>query len=72
MDANAGTPENEGFSFIGAGAFTGQAGELRAFVAPDGLTRIEGDVTGDGIADFAIDVSLGGSGFVFQAGDFIL
>lgn len=72
IDAKSGTPENDAFSFVGSGAFSGQAGQLRAFIAEDGLTRIEGDVTGDGIADFAIDVSLGSSSFTFQAGDFIL
>ena len=72
IDADANTVGNEAFAFIGSGAFIGQAGQLRAVAADGGLTRIEGDVTGDGIADFAIDVSLGSSGFTFQAGDFIL
>ncbi len=72
IDANANTGGDDAFAFIGSGAFTGQAGQLRAIAADEGLTRIEGDVTGDGLADFAIDVSLGGTGFVFQAGDFIL
>ncbi len=52
MNAVAGGGD-QAFTFIGAAAFGGVAGELRAAVA-DGGTRIEGDVNGDGAADFAI------------------
>jgi len=55
MDANLlnGTFSNEAFSFIGALAFGGVAGELR-FVqdVPNNQTLIEGDQNGDGTADF--------------------
>jgi len=55
IDAVSGTPENEEFVFIGDDAFSGSAGELR-FVPDfeDGL--LEGDVNGDGTADFAIEL----------------
>jgi hypothetical protein len=50
-------------SFIGAGAFTGVAGQLH-FVGG----FIEGDVNGDSVADFRIAAN-GGS---YAATDFIL
>lgn len=46
IDAIAGTAANDAFRFLGTGAFTGQAGELRL-----GAAQFIGDVTGDGIAD---------------------
>ncbi len=55
-------------SFIGAGAFTGVAGELRQ-LASGSQTILEGDVNGDGIADFQI--AFNGT-LVFGSGDFIL
>ena len=53
IDAIAGTPANEAFSFIGAGAFTGQAGQLR-YEVNGGLLSILGDIDGDRLADFQI------------------
>jgi Ca2+-binding RTX toxin-like protein len=53
IDADLGTAGNQAFAFIGATAFSGIAGELR--VAFDGAdTLVEGDVDGDGAADFRI------------------
>ncbi|SMF61553.1 M10 family metallopeptidase [Allosphingosinicella indica] len=46
---------NEQFNFIGNAAFSGTAGELRTFV-DRGSTIIAGDVNGDGVADFQINV----------------
>jgi serralysin len=70
IDAVAGTPADDAFSFIGSAAFHGIAGELRA--AFDGaLWHVEGDIDGVGGADFAIllDGSAGtpitASAFVF-------
>jgi len=52
---------------VGAGAFTGTAGELRAEQI-DGNTFVQGDTNGDGIADFVIRVdglqALTGSDFI--------
>jgi serralysin len=48
IDAVAGGADNK-FAFIGGGAFTEKAGELRY---ADGL--LQGDTNGDGIADFAV------------------
>jgi Ca2+-binding RTX toxin-like protein len=55
IDAISVTTENDEFIFIGDDAFSGDAGELR-FVhdASDGL--LEGDVNGDGTADFTIEL----------------
>jgi Ca2+-binding RTX toxin-like protein len=55
IDAIAGTPGNDGFTFVGAAAFSGTAGELRAAQAGDGWI-VEGDVDGDGVGDLMIAV----------------
>lgn len=67
IDANRGTAANDAFTFIGAAFFTGQAGQLR-YHSSGGVMRIEGDLDGDGGADFAI-VALTP---VLVASDFIL
>jgi Ca2+-binding RTX toxin-like protein len=51
IDANAATAGNQAFTFLGTGAFTNVAGQLR-FDAVTG--DLLGDVTGDGVADFAV------------------
>jgi hypothetical protein len=70
IDANSQTSENDAFAFIGAGAFTGVAGQLRAY--QEGSTWIvAGDINGDGIADFLINLTtsqgqaLGSDDFLF-------
>lgn len=61
---------NDAFSFIAAVVFGNHAGELRFEQdALSGLTRIEGDVNGDGLADFTIRLS---GLHVLTAGDFFL
>lgn len=57
IDADVSTVVDDAFAFIGYAGFSGTAGELRA-VDLDGSERIEGDVNGDGTADFVI-VTLG-------------
>jgi Ca2+-binding RTX toxin-like protein len=70
IDANSGTPANDAFTFIGASAFTGAAGQLRAYQS--GLDWfVEGDVNGDGVADLLIALTTGG-GHSMIAGDFVL
>lgn len=54
IDAIAGGA-NDAFSFIGDGAFTNHAGELRTYVQ-GGVNFLAGDVDGDGKADFIIDL----------------
>jgi len=56
IDAVAGGADNA-FSFIGAGAFTGSAGQLRAF-SSGGNFFVAGDVNGDGLADFTIQTNI--------------
>ncbi|ODT87845.1 MAG: hypothetical protein ABS78_09685 [Phenylobacterium sp. SCN 70-31] len=53
LDANINTTANDSFDFIGGGAFTKVAGQLRYSVS-DGNAIVEGDVNGDGVADFSI------------------
>jgi serralysin len=56
IDAVAGTAGNDAFTFIGAGAFTGVAGQLRAQVVGSQV-HILGDTNGDMRADFHIIAS---------------
>ncbi|TFI56870.1 calcium-binding protein, partial [Sphingomonas parva] len=53
MDANLLGEGHQGFAWIGSSAFTGAAGELRAFSA-GGSAFLAGDVNGDAVADFTI------------------
>jgi serralysin len=66
IDAMRGTEANDAFSWIGAGAFSNVAGQLRA-VAVGGQLRIEGDTDGNGLADLVIIAS----GPTILAGDFL-
>lgn len=60
---------NQRFAFIGADAFTA-AGQLRV-VQTGSNARVEGDVDGDGAADFAIDVTVA-DGHLLTIADFRL
>ena len=53
VDANTAVDGGQEFAFIELSAFTGTAGELRYEQASD-YTSVQGDVDGDGIADFMI------------------
>jgi serralysin len=55
IDADTMTAGNQAFTFIGAAGFSGTAGELR-FLHVQGPDSIQGDVDGDGHADFRIDL----------------
>jgi Ca2+-binding RTX toxin-like protein len=66
IDANTGVDGVQGFRFIGTGAFTGQAGQLR-YEVRDGQSHVFGDVNGDGTADLSFVVNAGS----LSAGDFI-
>ncbi|WP_225770488.1 calcium-binding protein [Inquilinus sp. Marseille-Q2685] len=68
INANGGGAGNGSFAFIGTGAYTGVAGQLRyALSGTDAV--IGGDVDGDGVSDFNIVLSNVGS---LQASDFVL
>jgi Ca2+-binding RTX toxin-like protein len=58
LDADANAAGDQAFTFIGSGAFQGVAGQLRAYDTGLGHWKVEGDVNGDGFADFAIEVVL--------------
>jgi Ca2+-binding RTX toxin-like protein len=53
IDANSGAAGNQAFDWIGLGAFTGTAGQLRYQVI-EGDTHLYGDTNGDRQADFEI------------------
>jgi subtilisin-like proprotein convertase family protein/subtilisin family serine protease len=62
VDAIAGTSEDDDFSYIGTQAFHSVAGELHIVIIDEAgkkndATLIEGDVNGDGVADFMIELS---------------
>ena len=55
IDADSRTPENDAFVSIGQAAFSGVGGQLRYEPTADGA-RIFGDVDGDAVADFQLDL----------------
>jgi hypothetical protein len=61
-------PDDQQFAFIGTGAFTGAAGQLR-YQQISGNTYVMGDTDGDGDADFWIRLD---GLHNLQAGDFII
>ncbi|WP_434625246.1 calcium-binding protein [Azospirillum sp. B2RO_4] len=68
IDAIAGTTDNDAFTFIGTAGFSA-AGQLR-YQASGTVTLIEGDVNGDGAADFRVQVNI--ANYSFSAFDFVL
>ncbi|WP_114952115.1 M10 family metallopeptidase C-terminal domain-containing protein [Sphingosinicella terrae] len=48
---------DDSFSWIGSGAFSGSAGELRAY-SSGGSSFLAGDTDGDGVADFMIQTNV--------------
>lgn len=67
IDARSGTASNDAFTFIGTGAFTGHAGELRYEVRGAQLL-ILADTDGNGFGEFHLVVTAPS----LQAADFIL
>jgi len=65
IDAVSGGADNA-FAFIGAGAFSGTAGQLRAY-SSGGSFFVAGDVNGDSVADFTIQTNV-----LLASGDFVL
>ena len=55
IDADTGTAGDQAFTFIGSAVFSGVAGELRAVTSGTNST-VFGDVNGDRVGDFAIQV----------------
>jgi Ca2+-binding RTX toxin-like protein len=60
IDANANADGNQAFAWIGTEAFSGAAGQLRAgFDSDMNMWAVQGDVDGDGNADFQLYVATG-------------
>lgn len=68
IDAKASVGGNQAFTFIGSSGFTSHQGELRYRQAGNS-TIIQGDVNGDGVADFAIELA---DKINLVSGDFVL
>jgi len=56
IDANTGLAGDQAFTFIGAGLYTGVAGQLR-YASDGAVTTIAGDLNGDRISDFHIQLT---------------
>jgi aryl-phospho-beta-D-glucosidase BglC (GH1 family)/Ca2+-binding RTX toxin-like protein len=56
IDANLGRRGDQKFTWLDTGAFTGRAGQLHEYNL-DGKHFVAGDVNGDGVADFTIEVA---------------
>jgi len=69
IDANTGALGDQAFTYIGAGLYTGVAGQLRAAVTAPGVTTVAGDVNGDGVSDFHIQLT---GALALVAADFVL
>ena len=58
IDANTGASGINAFRFLGSSAFDGQAAALRyGYDTSRGVTVVEGDINGDRIADFGIELT---------------
>ena len=68
VDASSTASGDQAFTFLGTGAFTGVAGQLR-YATVSGDTHLSGDLTGDGTADFLVVLK---GGVALASGDFIL
>ena len=68
IDANTALAGDQAFTFIGTSSFRGRPGELHT-IRVNGVTVIEGDVNGDRIADFQIELS---STINLSVSDFLL
>ena len=55
IDANTGTAGDQAFTWVGNAAFSNTAGELRSY-SQGGQNYVAGDVNGDGVADFTINL----------------
>jgi Ca2+-binding RTX toxin-like protein len=72
LDANTAVAGNQAFTFIGDAAFSGAAGELRAYAGANNSYFIAGDVNGDRTADIMVQVDITLSGTQLTASDMLL
>lgn len=56
LDANSGTGGDQAFTWLGTGAFSNVASQLRYEVSGS-VRNIYGDVDGDGVADFQLQLT---------------
>jgi Ca2+-binding RTX toxin-like protein len=70
IDARTDVAGDQAFTWIGSAAFSGVAGQLRAFESA-GTWFVQGDVDGDGVADLVIALTLQGP-TPLSAADFLL
>ncbi|HEX8214253.1 MAG TPA: RTX toxin, partial [Allosphingosinicella sp.] len=70
VDADGNAAGNQAFSWIGSTAFSGTAGQLRAY-EQGGTWYVEGDTNGDSVADLVIALTLQGP-TPLGTGDFFL
>ncbi|WP_405041595.1 M10 family metallopeptidase C-terminal domain-containing protein, partial [Polaromonas sp.] len=68
IDANTALAGDQAFTMINTGAFTGTAGQLR-YTTGGGTTVMEGDVNGDSVADFQLQLT---GNHTFVAADLLL
>jgi len=68
IDARSGVAVNQAFTFVGAGPYSGVAGQL-IYAQTSGFTVIGGDVNGDGSSDFHIRLT---GTIALRAADFVL
>jgi phospholipase/lecithinase/hemolysin len=55
LDANGSLVGDQAFTFVGAATFTNVAGQLRSYLSGT-VNYVAGDVNGDGVADFIINL----------------
>ena len=68
IDASKAAAGDQAFSYVGSAAFSGVAGELRSALV-NGYTVVSGDLNGDKVADFAIQLK---GALTLSATDFVL
>jgi Ca2+-binding RTX toxin-like protein len=71
IDANTGLSGDQAFTFIGNAAFSGTAGQLRAYSDSNNAYFIAGDVDGDQSADIIVQVDLTVAGAQLTSSDFL-
>ena len=69
IDANVNVAGDQAFTYLGAGAFTGVAGQLHMVRESSNVWHVEGDINGDRVADFSFTMNVGSA---LLASDFFL
>jgi Ca2+-binding RTX toxin-like protein len=73
IDTNAGLAGDQGFAFVGTGAFSGGGAASIRYVDTGNDIRVEADVNGDGVADMHVILQSAGLGAgTLTVADFVL